>query len=49
MAFSADLYFCCAGAGRAAQGALLPRPGSQILIEFDNAIDEGNHIHSGLA
>jgi len=44
-----NLYFCCAGAGRAAQGALLPRPGRQILIEFDNAIDEGNHIHSGLA
>ncbi len=41
-----NLYFCWAGAGERGKPHCYRIQGSQILIEFDNAIDNGNHIHS---
>jgi hypothetical protein len=40
------LYFCWAGAAERAKPHYYRVQGSQLLIEFDNAIDSGNHIHS---
>jgi hypothetical protein len=40
------LYFCWAGAGERGKPHYYRLQGRQILIEFDNAIDNGNHIHS---
>lgn len=41
-----NLYFCRAGAAQRRSPHYHRVQGSQILIEFDNAIDNGNHIHS---
>ena len=41
-----NLYFCWAGATERGKPHYYRVQGSQILIEFDNAIDNGNHIHS---
>jgi Protein of unknown function (DUF3500) len=41
-----NLYFCWAGAGERGKPHYYRVQGAQILIEFDNAIDSGNHIHS---
>lgn len=41
-----NLYFCWAGAQQKGKPHSYRIQGSQILIEFDNAIDSGNHIHS---
>lgn len=41
-----NLYFCWAGAGERGKPHYYRVQGSQLLIEFDNAIDNGNHIHS---
>ena len=42
----ANLYFCWAGAAERGQPHYYRVQGAQFLIEFDNAIDNGNHIHS---
>jgi hypothetical protein len=41
-----NLYFCWAGAQERGQPHYYRVQGAQLLIEFDNAIDNGNHIHS---
>ena len=41
-----NLYFCWAGGLRRGTPHYFRIQGSQLLIEFDNAIDDGNHIHS---
>jgi hypothetical protein len=41
-----NLWFCWAGGTRRGTPHYCRVQGSHLLIEFDNAIDEGNHIHS---
>lgn len=41
-----SLYFCWAGQQDRGTSHYYRVHGSQFLIEFDNAIDSGNHIHS---
>jgi hypothetical protein len=41
-----NLWFCWAGGTRRGTPHYYRIQGSHLLIEFDNAIDEGNHIHS---
>jgi Protein of unknown function (DUF3500) len=41
-----NLYFCWAGAAERGKPHYYRVQGAQLLIEFDNAIDNGNHIHS---
>lgn len=41
-----SLYFCWAGAAERGKPHYYRVQGAQLLIEFDNAIDNGNHIHS---
>ena len=41
-----NLWFCWAGEQRLGAPHYYRIQGSSSLIEFDNAIDEGNHIHS---
>ena len=40
------LHFCWAGGTEPGTSHYYRVQGRQILIEFDNAIDSGNHIHS---
>ncbi|MFD5259003.1 DUF3500 domain-containing protein [Streptomyces bobili] len=42
----ANLYFCWAGETEPGKPHYYRIQGSHILIEFDNAIDSGNHAHS---
>jgi Protein of unknown function (DUF3500) len=41
-----SLWFCWAGGRERGTRHYYRVQGSQLLIEFDNAIDDGNHIHS---
>lgn len=41
-----DLWFCWAGGQESGTSHYYRVQGSGLLIEFDNAIDSGNHIHS---
>jgi hypothetical protein len=41
-----NLWFCWAGGGEPGTAHYYRIQGSHLLIEFDNAIDDGNHIHS---
>ncbi|MPY55669.1 DUF3500 domain-containing protein [Streptomyces spongiae] len=41
-----NLYFCWAGGQEPGTPHYFRIQGSTVLIEFDNAIDNGNHIHS---
>ena len=41
-----NLWFCWAGGTERGTPHYYRIQGSHLLIEFDNAIDEGNHIHS---
>jgi hypothetical protein len=41
-----DLWFCWAGGQEEATSHYYRVQGTELLIEFDNAIDNGNHIHS---
>lgn len=41
-----NLWFCWAGGEKRGTPHYFRIQGSHLLIEFDNAIDDGNHIHS---
>jgi hypothetical protein len=41
-----DVYFCWAGGTRPGQSHYYRVQTRQLLFEFDNAINDGNHIHS---
>ena len=41
-----NLHFCWAGAQERGKPHYYRVQGAELLIEFDNAIDSGNHIHS---
>jgi Protein of unknown function (DUF3500) len=42
----ADMWFCWAGGQESGTSHYYRVQGTRLLIEFDNAIDSGNHIHS---